>query len=107
MWRLELAWPGALRGRDGIWDASFGEGRDHTLHENTLTVTYRKLRGRIPFGLARLALLEKLNLFHNDLTGPIPRSICQMTTLTALQLEGNSLTGRIPHELFTGLPNLT
>ncbi len=67
------------------------------------------LSGPLPFELAGLTNLERLNLDFNELTGLVPRWLGSLSQLRELDLSGSwespGLTGPIPAEL-GGLPNL-
>ncbi|OQU75978.1 hypothetical protein SORBI_3010G067200, partial [Sorghum bicolor] len=71
-----------------------------------LDLSYNKLTGQIPIGLARLSSFQMyLNLSNNLLEGPLTLEFGNMEMIQALDLSGNKLSGGLPSSIGT-LKNL-
>ena len=63
----------------------------------TLYLDINNIHGTLPHGLARLGLLEFLNMSGNTLSGELEeRAITKLTTLRILDLSFNSMSGELP-----------
>ncbi|CAB9524048.1 leucine Rich Repeat [Seminavis robusta] len=79
------------------WAGSFCDGEKNIID---LVLPENGLNGPVPVELAKLSILEKLDLSKNLLTGTIPTSYGSFSALSDIVLQQNKLSGKIPSELF-------
>jgi hypothetical protein len=72
---------------------------------STLSLSFNKLSGEIPYSIGELKGLMVLNLSGCGFSGRIPGSIGSLLKLTTLDLSKQNLSGELPIEIF-GLPSL-
>jgi Leucine-rich repeat (LRR) protein len=97
-WFCYVPYPEAVTSR-GVYCVEGGESI------GTLSLSYNKLRGPLPWELALLTNLEVLDVALNSLTGSIPTRIMNLTSLQALIVSENSLSGSVPAAI-SGLTKL-
>nr|XP_023914703.1 MDIS1-interacting receptor like kinase 2-like [Quercus suber] len=64
-----------------------------------LNLSGNYLLGELPLSLAKLTLLEKLDISFNQMSGPIPLQLGNLSSLVELYLGGNYFSGTIPSTL--------